>query len=364
MAVNNRRKLDKLIDLFQPRIRDAFMAAVRDVVDNVILADIIRAIENGDPIRAFELLGFNQSAMRPITRMIEDAFETGGVLTGEGFPKYLNTPSGRAIFRFDVRNSRAEGWLRDHSSSLVTNITDDAREIVRVTMERGMLAGDNPRRTALELVGRVDPVTNTRTGGTIGLTPGQERWVSNTRRDLNDMRDIAARVRNGEYSSVQAREQLEKNSYFSRALRRKGSDNQIVKSIVSGKDLDVNTVDRLVMSYRNNALRYRGEVIGRTEALQALNRSEYEAHLQAIDSGALRERDVRRVWDSAGDGRVRDTHRAMDGQSVGAYEPFVSPSGSQMMYPGDGSMGADAAEIIQCRCRVRTEADFLAAWND
>jgi len=364
MAVNNRRKLDKLIDLFQPRIRDAFLAAVRDVVDNVILVDIIRAIENGDPIRAFELLGFNQSAMRPITRMIEEAFETGGVLTGQGFPKYLNTSSGRAIFRFDVRNSRAEGWLRDHSSSMVTRITDDAREIVRVTMERGMLAGDNPRRTALELVGRIDPVTNMRTGGTIGLTPGQERWVSNTRRDLNEMQVIASRVRSGEYSTLQAREQLEKSGYFSRALRRKGSDNQIIKSITNGKDLDTNTIDRLVMTYRNNALRYRGEVIGRTEALQALNRSEYEAHLQAVDTGALRRQDVKRIWDSAGDGRVRDTHREMDGQAVSLDEPFISPSGSQMMYPGDGSLGADAAEIIQCRCRVRIEADFLAQWND
>jgi hypothetical protein len=364
MTINNRRKLEKLIDLFQPRIRDAFLAAVRDVVDNVILVDVIRAIENGDPIRAFELLGFNQSAMRPITRMIEDAFETGGMLTGEGFPKYLNTPSGRAVFRFDVRNSRAEAWLRDHSSSLVTNITNDVREIVRVTMERGMLAGENPRRTALELVGRIDPTTKVRTGGTIGLTPGQEKWVANTRRDLNDMRDIAARVRSGEYSTAQAREELSKNNYFSRALRRKGSDNQIVKSIVSGKDLDVNTVDRLVMTYRNNALRYRGEVIGRTEALQALNRSEYEAHMQAVDTGALRRQDVKRIWDSAGDGRVRDTHRVMDGQAVSMDEPFISPSGSRMMYPGDTSLGADAAETIQCRCRVRIEADFLAQWND
>jgi hypothetical protein len=178
------------------------------------------------------------------------------------------------------------------------------------------------------------------------------------------MQVIASRVRSGEYSTLQARKQLEKSGYFSRVLRRKGSDNQIIKSITNGKDLDANTIDRLVMTYRNNALRYRGEVIGRTEALQALNRSGYEAHLQAIDSGALRRQDVKRVWSSAGDGRVRDTHAQMDGQSVSIDEPFISPSGSQMMYPGDGSLGADASEIIQCRCNVTIVADFLAQWND
>jgi len=203
-----------------------------------------------------------------------------------------------------------------------------------------------------------------RTGGTIGLTPGQERWVSNTRRDLNEMQVIAARVRSGEYSTLQASEQLEKSGYFSRALRRKGSDNQIIKSIANGKDLDGNTIDRLVMTYRNNALRYRGEVIGRTEALQALNRSEYEAFMQAVDSGALRRQDVKRVWSSAGDGRVRDRHAQMDGQSVSIDEPFMSPSGALMLYPGDTSLGADASETIQCRCNIRTEADFLAQWND
>jgi hypothetical protein len=122
-----RQKLDSLIDLFIPQIRDAFFAAIQDIVDNVILRQIIDAIESGDIEKAFRALGFSQAAMRPLTAALEQAFERGGIMAGATFPRYLATPIGKAVFRFDVRNSRAESWLRDHSSELVTRIEDETR---------------------------------------------------------------------------------------------------------------------------------------------------------------------------------------------------------------------------------------------
>ena len=124
MARTPKQTLDYLIDLFTPEIRDIFLAAIEDVTDKAIIADIIKAIEEGNPEKAFQAIGFTPAAMRPVTAVIERAFERGGVLTGETFPKYLNTPSGRTVFRFDTRNSRSEAWLRDHSSQLITRITD------------------------------------------------------------------------------------------------------------------------------------------------------------------------------------------------------------------------------------------------
>lgn len=360
---NRRQTLDDLIDLFTPEIRDVFLAAMQDVVDNAIIGDMIDAIEQGDVIAAFQALGFTQAAMLPIIKIVENAFERGGVLTGDKFPKFLRTPSGRAIFRFDVRNSRAEAWLRDHSSQLVTQLTDEARDNVRSVIERGMIAGNNPRSTALDIVGRIDPVTRNRVGGVVGLTRNQELWVANTRRDLNDLNRIVS----DEFGSIpisEFRKKIENHPYFARELRRKGSDASIIRELTSGKQINADTIDKLVTAYKSNALRYRGEVIARTEAMQALNRSEYEATLQAVDMGALRSNDVKRVWDSAGDNRVRWSHKEMDGQAVGVNEPFVSPSGARLMYPGDTSLGAGGSEVIQCRCRVRMEVDFLAAWTD
>ena len=47
----------------------------------------------------------------------------------------------------------------------------------------------------------------------------------------------------------------------------------------------------------------------------------------------------------------RDTHIAMHNQTVYADQPFHTPYGAPMMYPGDAShVGAE--EIINCRCRM------------
>lgn len=54
-------------------------------------------------------------------------------------------------------------------------------------------------------------------------------------------------------------------------------------------------------------------------------------------------------WCISGLGNTRDTHQMMDGVEVDQYEPFILPGGD-LMYPHDGSLGADAAEIINCAC--------------
>lgn len=335
-----RQQLDALIDEFTPVIRNAFLAAIQDLADNAIINSVITAINNGDPEAAFRALGFSDAAMRPITVALEQAFEQGGVLTGQTFPRILNTSNGRAVFRFDVRNSRAEAWLRDQSSRLITQIGEDTRTNVRNIVTTGMQDGRNPRNVALDIVGRVDVSQGgRRVGGVIGLTSGQEGWVRSARNHLENLSD----------------------GYFNLELRDKRFDGTVRRAIRDGRPLPGETVDRLVTRYRSNALRYRGETIGRTEAMQSLNRSEYEATLQAVDLGAARTQDVKRVWDSAGDLRVRFSHQRLDGQRVGLLEPFVSPlSGARMMMPGDTSLGAPADEVINCRCRVRTAVDWLA----
>lgn len=335
---SQRQILDALIALFVPDIRSAFMASMQDVVDRAIIGEMIEAIRRGDIVQAFRALGFSDAAMRPIVVAIERAFEQGGVMTGETFPKYLNTASGRAVFRFDVRNSRAEAWLRDKSSTLVTRLTNEALVNVRTVLDRGMIDGRNPRAVALDIIGRIDPATGRRTGGLIGLTNQQEHWVANTRRDLHELNE----------------------NYFTRKLRDKRFDRIVMRAIRDGKRLDNATVEKLVGRYKDNALRYRGEVIARTEAIHALNQSEYEAHRQAVDLGAVKQKDVVRIWDSSGDGRVRWSHKRLDGQRVGLDEPFISPSGARMMFPGDTSLGASGDETIMCRCRVRLKVDWLA----
>lgn len=332
--------LTNLINSFTPEIAEAFKAAIQDIVDRTILKDVVAAIRLGDPERAFRVLGYSEAAMRPLSSAIENAFETGGVAVGSTFPKRLFTPNGPTIYRFDVRNVRAEKWLREKSGSLITKIGNDASVAVRNIMHDNMISGRNPRNTALDIVGRINPVTKRREGGVIGLNGPQERAVSAMRRDL-----------------------LELNPrYFTRKRRDKRFDSIVRKKFKAG-NVDGVSINKLTGRYKDNLLVLRGETIARDGALEALNRSEWEAMKQASDMGAISNRGVERIWDATDNvkgRRTRDDHVDMEGQSVGLDEAFVFPDGTRAMYPQDRSLNASAKEIIGCRCRVRTKINWLA----
>jgi hypothetical protein len=57
-----------------------------------------------------------------------------------------------------------------------------------------------------------------------------------------------------------------------------------------------------------------------------------------------------KVWRTRLDSRVRDAHRAMEGQSVLIGQPFHAPGGVTLMFPGDPT--APIGMIINCRCQL------------
>lgn len=63
-----------------------------------------------------------------------------------------------------------------------------------------------------------------------------------------------------------------------------------------------------------------------------------------------------KIWHTTGRLNVRSTHRKMAGQTVDADELFRVPredgSYDLMMYPGDSTHGASAANIVNCHCMV------------
>lgn len=338
-----RNSLDALMALLIPEVKRIFLRTMQDIVDDAILKDIIKAVESNNPEKAFKALGFTPQALYPIIEAIDDAFKRSGYSVSDNFPSKLIAPDGsKFTFHFDMRNESVENYLEYHSSSLVTRLTEEARLNVRSMLQRGIAAGNNPRTTALNIVGRIDPVTKKRVGGTIGLTTTQELWSANTRRNLEDL----------------------DKKYFTRELRDKRFDSIVKKAIAEKKPLSEDDISRIVTAYNNKALKYRADVIARTETIQAMNRSEWEAHKQVLETGAIEENDIKRHWDSAGDSRVRWSHKAMDRKyektGVGINEPFISPSGAKMMYPGDSSLSAEGDETIMCRCRVRTKVDWFA----
>jgi uncharacterized protein with gpF-like domain len=79
-----------------------------------------------------------------------------------------------------------------------------------------------------------------------------------------------------------------------------------------------------------------------------------ETHSSATDAfdTTIREKGiaiVSKTWWTAGDNRVRESHALLHGETVEMDETF-DVGDSEMMYPGDDSQGADAGEIVNCRC--------------
>jgi hypothetical protein len=108
-------------------------------------------------------------------------------------------------------------------------------------------------------------------------------------------------------------------------------------------------------------LKFRGDVIARTESINALRAGHEESVNQAIALGEVDASDVSGEWDSSGnDGRTRDSHLFMEGQKRAHGVPFdFLLNEGQAMFPGDSSLGAPAKELIQCRCKKNTTIDFL-----
>lgn len=358
LTVDEKQFLEALAK-YAPEIQKAFIDAVRNITDNVILSQVVEALERGDTEAAWRAIGFQQAAFNGLIAQIATTFEFGGVMMMASLPKFvIDIATGlRVPQRFNIRDMAAEQWLRRRSGELITGIEEDARAAVREAAAAGLEAGQNPRKTALDIVGRIDPQTGSRTGGLIGLNAQQRRWARSAREYLLQAHQPSVTFIDPETGERKTISPAEK--YLSMELRDKRFDNTVRAALETGKALPIGTVDRLVDRYKDIALQYRGETIGRTETLGSLARSEYESVIQALARSGLPREAATKAWDSAGDKRVRPDHVDLDGQVRRLDEPFVVPdTGVRMMHPGDMSLGAGGKDVIACRCRVRYKIDF------
>lgn len=330
----------ELLDKFEPIIRAAFIAALDDIRSNAELLRIIERLEKGDINGALEAVHLDPAAFRPLEQAIVQAYEAGGSGAVRSMPTLRDPAGSRVVVRFDGRNVRAEAWLRNHSTSIVTGIVEDQAVAIRGALAAGMERGDNPRTVALDVVGRLDRRTGKRAGGIVGLSAQQAQFVENARTEL----------REGTPAALKA--------YLSRQRRDKRFDRTVAKAIKDGKPIPADQIAAMTQRYADSLLKLRGDTIARTEAMASLHSAQDEAYRQAVDAGGIQEQNVRRVWRSAMDRRVRDSHRHLNGESVGLNESFRTPSGSVLRYPGDPN--APLSEIANCRCTIQVRIDFLA----
>lgn len=331
------RRIDEALKALEPPIRDAFLAAIYQARGTIDFPALLAALEAGDLGQAIDLLRIRETLLWPLVEAQRGAFMAGGAMVAAALPVVV-----AANWGFDGRAIRAEAWVSKAAGTLIEGITAEPLTGIREALRAGLEAGRNPRAVALDVVGRIDPISKRRMGGLVGLNSQQTDWA------------IRARAELASGDPAQLRH------YLTRVRRDKRFDGLVRKAIRDGRPLSAADVDHIAGRYKDRLLALRGETIARTESINGLRAGRREGFQQLLDSGAVRADQITRSWDATLDSRTRPDHVAMDGQTVkGMDAPYVAPDGSRLMYPGDTSLGATAAQTVACRCFERVRIDYL-----
>lgn len=318
----------ELMAKFGLEVAQAFAAVITDLTSGVELQRLIVAIQRGDLNGAMEALHLDRPAFAALEAKITEAYLAGGQGAVASMPAAVSIG-----FRFDPGNQRAASWIQRHGANLITGLWQGERDRARAHLADGMAKGLHPRAVALDLVGRINRVTGVREGGVLGLSGPQTAALRAAKAELASADPAGLR------------------NYLTRGRRDRRLDKTITKALREGKAIDPATAKTMATRYSASMLKLRGEVIARTEGLPAIRAAKREAYQQLIDDGRVDAQSIVRGWHTIKDGRQRDSHGAMDGQTVrGLDMPFQAPTGAALLYPGDTSMGADGSETISCRC--------------
>ena len=328
----NKTQLNRIATARERAVLQAFVMVVQSIRDQTVIQEVVFALEQRNVERALDLLQLDRATYDPLIEEIIQSYRQGGLTAAQQIGQ-IPMQDGTIAARFDARSEAAQAWAASLSSRMVVEIIKQQRETLRGVITQGLAEGRNPRNVALDIVGRVND-RGVREGGFIGLTSNQANWVANASLEL---------------------ENLDEN-YFTRQLRDRRFDKTARKAIESGEPLKAAQIDNAITRMQARAEKYRGDVIARTESINALREGQQQCIRDAFEQSDIQQKEVTRQWDASGDSRTRPAHADADGQTVQGMEQAFIVDGEALMYPGDPA--GSAANTIQCRCTVRTRIDW------
>jgi len=330
----------------EPGLRRAFLEAIQGLA-SAETAALVEAINLGDVNRVLELLGLADDAL--VTSAMTAALNEVVMAGAQAAPISI---SGRRVqFAFDVVNPRTVDAIQQYRLNLIRQINDTTREAIRHSLRQGLEAGINPRTIARDIQ------------QTIGLTTRQTQAVANFRSELERIHrgapsswgvgqasDISRAPGGAQVYPVDANGNLvATDPVRARRLRDFRYDRTLARAGRTGVPLTQKQIDTMVDAYARKYRRHRAETIARTEALRAAHLGQFEQYRQAADAGLFPADLVRRRWVTAGDERVRASHRPIprlnpgaEGFGIGMGDLFVTPEGPVAMPPHGPN----------CRCTV------------
>jgi hypothetical protein len=307
---DNASIIKELMKDSEARIRNAFLLAIKEARSDFDLEELAKLLQDG---RWLEALTFAEKITTTLSAQVSLSVVSSGDATAALISNVLFRP-----VSFDQTNVRAVRIMQDAKLRLIREFTEQQRLATREALFEGIRRQVNPIEQARYF------------RDSVGLTQHQQRIVNNFRRLLESQSSDA----------------------LNRKLRDARFDRTVRRSIDSGEPLTTDQVNKMVERYRERFIKYRSEMIARTESLRAVHQGAEEMYQQAFDSGELKQDEIVRTWNSVGDGRTRHHHATMNGQKRKVGEKFRSGQGTILDYPGDPKAPGD--ETIHCRCLLVT----------
>jgi len=318
-ATDPASRIEALIAIQERRFRRVFQEAIQLILDEYTLNELADLLEAGKLEEALEAV--DRAAIK-----IGNTYGEQLSIAARDTAAWLSANALTVEVSFDQTNYRAVAMMQENKLRLVREFTAEQKAAVRQAITEGIKEGANPREQARNF------------RNAIGLTQRQEAAVRNYRRMLEG----AGR---GVGDSAEALQRKRRDRRF---------DRTVARALRDSKPLTKAQIDLMVGRYRERYIKYRAEVIGRTEALRSVHQGTLEMYQQAFETGALGQAEVKHKWIAARDKRTRDSHRHLSGLVRLTGETFPGADGP-LKYPGDPD--APASETVQCRCVLSTRLD-------
>lgn len=344
------QQINALADRLEINLARRFLEGVQNVKNSLPLKEIARLIQDGQYSAVLQIVNNEliDQGFTGFSQAVIDSYVKSGNLSAKMGVEYsaaasalrlgnasrigqagAGVPSLNAFF--NVTNPETARVLNNYRMSLIQQVTVQVQNTVREELTESILDGVNP----------LDSARNIR--DSIGLTSRQRKAVSNFRKALN-------RLNSGDSNAL--------NEILSRKLRDKRFDATLKGLLKNNKNLSKEQIEKMVSRYTEKYIKYRSEVIARTESIRTLNIANKQHWQSLVDEGRIPENRLERLWINTKDSHTRDAHVYLGnkygepGEGVGLNEPFIHPELGSLMYPGDPN--GIPENTIQCRCTVFT----------
>lgn len=288
------RYVHEIADRMSVRVRKAFLEAVKEAARKIPITDISEAVKNGDVQRVLELVEpADQFLVKRLkggefVDALQSTYTQAGAETGMQVSTYLPKAREAGGFRFDMVNPRSVDFLQKYDGDLITNMTKDTRQSIITIVQEGYKSGFGIREMRKLIVD--NPY--------FGLTEPLNKAVFN----------------------------------YANTLKSTG-----VKPDRWGS---------LVDAYHSKLLKYRAEMIARTETIRAAEMGRHESWRQAADAGLFDPDEAVRTWIITPDDRLCDFCRGVreiNKNGVPFDQEFRTPDGYFVRTP---------PAHPHCRCSV------------